>query len=49
MSEGHSEGQQGRRWVKPVVVTVLVVVVVYVLFTWVFPWITEMGLNPAME
>lgn len=49
MSDGHDEVEQGRRWVKPVVVAVLVVVVVYVLFTWVFPWITEMGFNPAME
>lgn len=38
-----------RRWVKPVVVGVLIVLAVYVLFTWVFPWITEMGLSPTME
>lgn len=49
MSEGHGEGEQGRRWVRAVVITVLVVIVVFVLFTWVFPWITDMGLNPAME
>lgn len=38
-----------RRWVRPVVITVLVLVVVWVLFTWVFPWVTDMGFNPAME
>lgn len=38
-----------RGWVRPVVITVLVLVVVWVLFTWVFPWVTGMGLNPAME
>lgn len=38
-----------RRWVRPVVITVVVLLVVWVLFTWVFPWVTEMGFNPAME
>ena len=37
------------RWVKPVLLTVLVVVSVWVLFTWVFPWVTEMGLSPALD
>jgi hypothetical protein len=39
----------GSRWTKPVVITVAVVVAVYVLFTWVFPWITELGLSPAID
>lgn len=38
-----------RRWVKPAVIVIAIVVAVYVLFTWVFPWITEMGLSPAIE
>lgn len=37
------------RWVKPVVLVVAFAVLVFVLFTWVFPWITEMGFNPTME
>lgn len=39
----------GSRWRKPVLLTVVVVVAVWVLFTWVFPWITEIGLSPALD
>lgn len=39
----------GRRWQKPVLLAVVIVVAVWVLFTWVFPWITEIGLSPALD
>ncbi len=44
-----SEEPTQRRWLKPVLLTVLIVVSVWVLFTWVFPWVTEMGLSPALD
>ena len=45
-----SDGPGPRRgWRRPLLVTLLVVLAVYVLFTWVFPWITEIGLSPALE
>ncbi len=47
--ERHDGPHEQRRWVRPVFITVLVLVVVWVLFTWVFPWVTNMGFNPAME
>ena len=37
------------RWRKPVLLTIVIVLAVWVLFTWVFPWITEMGLSPALD
>lgn len=40
---------RGRRWGRVAAILLGIVVAVYVLFTWVFPWITEMGLSPAME
>ncbi len=53
MSDGphgsHGPPDEQRRWVKPLVITVLILLAVWVLFTWVFPWVTEMGFNPAME
>lgn len=39
----------GSRWTKPALITLGIVVAVYVLFTWVFPWITELGLSPAID
>lgn len=42
-------GGPGRRWVRALLVALALVVVVFVLFTWVFPWITELGLSPAMD
>lgn len=39
----------GRRWGKAAAILLAIVVAVYVLFTWVFPWITEMGLSPAID
>lgn len=45
-------GQQpdrSNRWTRLAVVAVGVVLAVWVLFTWVFPWITELGLSPAIE
>jgi len=47
MTEQQSD--PGRRWVKPMVIVLAIVVAIYVLFTWVFPWITEIGLSPAIE
>lgn len=41
--------RDGARWRKPVAIVLGIVVSVYVLFTWVFPWITEMGLSPALD
>lgn len=38
-----------RRWLRAVAITVGIVAAVFVLFTWVFPWVTEMGLSPTME
>ena len=46
MSDGPGPG---RSWRKPLLLTLLVVGAVYVLFTWVFPWVTEIGLSPALE
>ena len=43
------ESAGGRRWARAAAVVVGIVVAVFVLFTWVFPWITEMGLSPAIE
>lgn len=37
------------RWRKPVLIVVGIVLAVWILFTWVFPWITEMGLSPALD
>lgn len=37
------------RWVKPVLLTIGGILLVLVLFTWVFPWITELGFSPTME
>ena len=39
----------GRRWLRALLVVLVLVAVVFVLFTWVFPWITELGLSPAMD
>lgn len=39
----------GGRWRKPVLLAIVIVVAVYVLFTWVFPWVTELGLSPALD
>lgn len=47
MSDGRAD--RGRRWRRAGAIVLAVVVAVYVLFTWVFPWVTEMGLSPAME
>ena len=45
-----SEEPPGRgRWRRPVLLLVGIVVAVYVLFTWVFPWVTELGLSPALD
>lgn len=50
VSDSSSGGRrQWPRWVKAVLLVLAGVVLVFVLFTWVFPWITEMGFNPAME
>lgn len=40
---------EGQPWGRAVVVALGIGVAVYVLFTWVFPWITEMGLSPTMD
>ncbi len=37
------------RWLKAVLLTIVIVLAVWVLFTWVFPWITEIGLSPALD
>ena len=49
MSADGTDRPGGGRWRKPVLLTIVIVVAVYVLFTWVFPWVTEIGLSPALD
>lgn len=50
MSESGQRPKGGARLARKVALIALgLVVAVFVLFTWVFPWITEIGLSPALD